>query len=157
MIRYNDYKTEIGTIRIAEDNGKICKLDIAHELPEGWEKRETKILAKAAEELKEYLQGQRSTFDLPLAPQGTDFQKAVWKELIKVPYGATASYGEIAARIGNPRAGRAVGGAAGSNEILILIPCHRIIGSDGSMTGFGGGLEMKRRLLDIEKQNQCRL
>jgi methylated-DNA-[protein]-cysteine S-methyltransferase len=157
MIRYNDYETEIGMIRIAEDNGKICKLDLAKGEPEGWEKRETEILSRAAGELEEYLQGQRRTFDLPLAPQGTDFQKTVWQELIKVPYGTTASYGEIAARIGNPKAGRAVGGAAGRNSILILIPCHRIIGSDGSLTGFGGGLDMKRRLLDIEKQNQSHL
>lgn len=150
MINYMDYETGIGVIRLAENNGKICHLDLAEDETKDWNNQETAVLKKALAELQEYLEGRRTEFDVPLEPEGTEFQKQVWAELRRVPYGTTASYGEIASRIGRPKASRAVGGAAGRNRILIFIPCHRIIGSDGSLTGFGGGLPLKKRLLELE-------
>ncbi len=149
MINYMDYETEIGIVRLAEHNGKICHLDMADDDFAG-NKTETPILRQALRELEEYLKGGRKEFDIPLEMNGTEFQKQVWEELRRVPYGTTATYGEIASRIGRARACRAVGGAAGSNRILIFIPCHRIIGSDGSLTGFGGGLPLKKTLLELE-------
>lgn len=104
-------------------------------------------------QLTEFFSGKRKNFQLQLRPQGTDFQLQVWRELQKVPYGKTASYGEIAARIGNPKACRAVGMANSKNPIPIIIPCHRIIGKNGSLTGFGGGLDVKKQLLGLEQQN----
>jgi methylated-DNA-[protein]-cysteine S-methyltransferase len=102
-------------------------------------------------ELNEYFAGERTAFDLPLDPdRGSPFERRVWAELLRIPYGETASYGEIAARIGHPGKARAVGRANGRNPIAIVCPCHRVIGSDGSLTGYGGGLENKRTLLDLE-------
>jgi methylated-DNA-[protein]-cysteine S-methyltransferase len=102
-------------------------------------------------QLNEYFAGERTTFDLPLRPDGgTAFERSVWSELMEIPYGETASYGEIAARIGRPGKARAVGRANGRNPIAIVCPCHRVIGSDGSLTGYGGGLDTKRALLDLE-------
>ena len=109
------------------------------------------VLRATAEQLDEYFDGRRTTFDLPLRPAGTPFQQAVWRALVDVPYGETTSYGELARRIGRPGAVRAVGLANGRNPISIVVPCHRIIGSDGSLTGYGGGLERKRYLLDLER------
>ena len=103
-------------------------------------------------QLSAYFNGQLKTFDLSLAPIGTTFQKQVWAALQTIPYGTVASYGQVARQIGNPKACRAVGGANNKNPIPIIIPCHRVIGNDGSLTGFGGGLDTKRRLLDLEKQ-----
>ncbi len=101
-------------------------------------------------QLAEYFAGERRDFDVPLAPEGTPFERSVWDELRKIPFGETRSYGEIAQAIGRPGAARAVGRANGANPIPIVVPCHRVIGSDGSLTGFGGGLEAKSRLLEIE-------
>lgn len=101
-------------------------------------------------QLEEYFTGQRRTFDLPLAPRGTEFQQRVWRALREIPYGNTISYGELARRIGKPSAPRAVGLANGANPLPIIVPCHRVIGTDGSLTGFGGGLPIKRRLLALE-------
>jgi methylated-DNA-[protein]-cysteine S-methyltransferase len=112
--------------------------------------RDDRRLRRAVTELEEYFAGARTQFDLPLAPQGTAFQKAVWRALVGIPFGATASYGEIARSIGQPAASRAIGGANHRNPIAIIIPCHRVIGADGSMTGYGGGLPNKRLLLDLE-------
>ncbi len=109
-------------------------------------------VAAGAEQLKEYFARERTTFDMPLAPEGTAFQKAVWEELRRIPYGETISYGEQARRIRNPRSSRAVGAANGRNPLAIVIPCHRVIGSTGSLTGFGGGLKAKEFLLDFERQ-----
>lgn len=112
---------------------------------------EQPVLAAARAQLDEYFDRRRQVFDLPLAPAGTVFQQRVWQALLDVPYGATTSYGEIARRLGQPPgASRAVGLANGSNPISIIIPCHRVIGSDGSLTGYGGGLDRKRYLLDLE-------
>lgn len=107
----------------------------------------------ARQQLAEYFAGKRKVFDLELNPKGTDFQKKVWRELVKIPYGRTISYGELAKRIGNPSASRAVGLANGKNPISIIIPCHRVIGKNGSLTGFGGGIEVKRFLLDHEQES----
>lgn len=112
--------------------------------------RDDRRLRRAATELEEYFAGARTRFELPLAPRGTEFQKAVWGALVQIPFGETATYGEIARAIGQPAASRAIGGANHRNPIAIIIPCHRVIGSDGSMTGYGGGLPTKRLLLDLE-------
>jgi len=104
----------------------------------------------ASAQLDEYFAGERRRFDLPLAPRGTDFQQRVWRALLDIPYGRTISYGELARRIGNPSASRAVGLANGANPLPIVVPCHRVIGADGSLTGFGGGLPIKRKLLALE-------
>jgi methylated-DNA-[protein]-cysteine S-methyltransferase len=101
-------------------------------------------------QLAEYFEGARREFDLALAPDGTSFQKAVWSELCRIPFGARISYGELARRLGRPDAARAVGAANGANPIAIVVPCHRVVGSDGSLTGYGGGLPIKRWLLDHE-------
>jgi methylated-DNA-[protein]-cysteine S-methyltransferase len=106
--------------------------------------------AELRRQLGEYFAGERQDFDLRLAPEGTPFERSVWDELQKIPFGETRSYGEIAQAIGRPGAARAVGRANGANPIPIVVPCHRVIGSDGSLTGFGGGLEAKSRLLEIE-------
>jgi len=108
------------------------------------------ILRRAVRQLGEYFEGRRTEFDLPLDPQGTDFQKKVWRALCDIPYGQTASYGQIARAIGAPAASRAVGAANGRNPIPIVVPCHRVIGANGTLTGFGGGLENKAILLALE-------
>ena len=114
------------------------------------EERETPLLAEAMRQLAENFAGERREFELPLAPEGTPFMRRVWAELVKVPYGATATYGEIAERIGNPGGSRAVGLANNRNPIAIIIPCHRIIGSSGKLVGYAGGVELKERLLALE-------
>ena len=113
-------------------------------------------LAEAIRQLRAYFAGELEDFDLPLAPEGTPFQQHVWQELCRIPYGETISYGELARRIGNPNASRAVGLANGSNPIPIIIPCHRVIGSNGKLTGYGGGLPIKEKLLALERR-QLRL
>lgn len=109
------------------------------------------VIALAIKELDEYFAGGRKSFDIPLEPSGTPFQKAVWAELLRIPYGATVSYSAIAKAIGRPSAVRAVAAAIGANPISIMVPCHRVIGSDGSLTGYAGGLPAKARLLELEK------
>lgn len=108
------------------------------------------VLKQAGEQLTAYFSGDLKTFDLPLAPQGTTFQNTVWQALLAIPYGQTWSYGQLAQHIGNPKASRAVGLANGRNPISIIIPCHRVIGADGSLTGYGGGIERKQWLLAHE-------
>ena len=110
-------------------------------------------LAHLRSQLKEYFAGQRTVFELELNAQGTPFQKSVWDALVRIPYGETTSYGILSQRIGKPTASRAVGGANGANPISIVVPCHRVVGSNGSLTGFGGGLDAKRILLDLEASN----
>jgi len=111
----------------------------------------TELLRDAGNQLMEYFQGKRKEFTLPLSPQGTKFRKKVWAALCTIPYGQTRSYGEIAAQIGNPRAARAVGGANNKNPIMIFIPCHRVVGADGSLTGFACGVGVKKYMLDLER------
>lgn len=102
-------------------------------------------------QLEEYFAGERTTFDVPLAPEGAPFEREVWHALEEIPYGETVSYGEIARRVGQPTAARAVGTANGRNPIAVIVPCHRVIGANGSLTGYGGGLERKRLLLELER------
>lgn len=109
-------------------------------------------LRPAVDQLEEYFAGRRTRFDLPLAPRGTAFQKAVWAALRRIPFGQTASYGDVARAIGKPTASRAIGGANHRNPLAIVIPCHRVIGADGGMTGYGGGLDRKRLLLALESR-----
>jgi methylated-DNA-[protein]-cysteine S-methyltransferase len=115
-----------------------------------WIESKSGAVAEAVVQLREYFAGRRAEFDLPLAPQGTQFQLAVWRELQRIPYGQTISYGELARRIGNPKASRAVGSANGANQIPIVIPCHRVIAAGGKLGGFGGGLPVKEALLALE-------
>ena len=112
------------------------------------------LLLRTVTQLREYFAGTRKEFDIPLAPEGTDFQKKVWEELQNIPYGQTRSYGDVAKAVGSPRAARAVGTANNRNPIPILIPCHRVIGADGDMTGYGGGLDKKEFLLKLEQEHK---
>jgi methylated-DNA-[protein]-cysteine S-methyltransferase len=107
--------------------------------------------AEVARQLDEFFAGKRRTFDFPLAPKGTDFQKRVWAELVKIPFGKTISYGELAKRVGNPNASRAVGRANATNPIALIVPCHRVIGTNGKLTGYAGGLDLKDKLLTWER------
>lgn len=116
----------------------------------GWHGGDSEVLQAAETQLGEYFAGERRNFDLPLAPQGTAFQLAVWRELANIPYGDTISYAQLAQRLGNPNGTRAVGAANGRNPLPIVLPCHRVIGADGSLTGFGGGLPTKEYLLRLE-------
>ena len=117
-----------------------------------WQRRD-ELFVDAAQQLAEYFDGKRRAFDLPLQPEATPFQALVLKALQRVPYGETHSYGEIARAIGRPKAARAVGTANGNNPLPIVIPCHRVVGSNGALTGFGGGLPTKRYLLDLERRH----
>jgi methylated-DNA-[protein]-cysteine S-methyltransferase len=112
--------------------------------------RDDRRLRAATAQLAEYFAGRRTAFDLPLAPHGTPFQRAVWEQLLLIPYGETRTYGELARALGKPAAQRAVGGANHENPISIIVPCHRVIGADGSLTGYGGHVDRKRQLLDLE-------
>jgi len=113
-------------------------------------RRDSEILARVRTQLAEYFAGERREFDLPLDPRGTEFQRSVWQRLTRIAYGETTTYGALARELGDPGASRAVGLANGSNPIPIVIPCHRVIGADGSLTGFGGGLPIKQALLELE-------
>lgn len=139
----------IGGLRLRADGDKLVAIDFDAEAR--GERVESFVLDAAEQQLEEYFAGKRTEFDLPLAAHGTEFQHRVWDELVKVPFGETASYGEISQRLGLDRRGpRAVGAANGRNPIPIVVPCHRIIGADGSMTGYAGGLNRKIKLLDLE-------
>jgi methylated-DNA-[protein]-cysteine S-methyltransferase len=154
-MNYCFFESPIGPLLIAGDqegvrhicfprNGKAVK-------PErDWIESNSGAVAQTVAQLREYFAGRRVEFDLPLAPQGTRFQLAVWRELQRIPYGQTISYGELARRIGNPKASRAVGSANGANQIPIVIPCHRVIAAGGKLGGFGGGLPVKEALLALE-------
>jgi methylated-DNA-[protein]-cysteine S-methyltransferase len=142
--------TPIGTILVAGDADAVHEIHFAGASPqEGWE-RDDDALKYATVQLRSYFAGKRREFELPLAPRGTEFQRAVWEALQQIPYGDTTTYAELARTIGKPNAVRAVGAANGANPIPIVIPCHRVIGSSGALTGFGGGLSTKRWLLDHE-------
>lgn len=146
------YQTDIGEIGIAENKGLITNIYFQNEqIPKNNIIFETDILKEAARQLQEYLAGKLKEFDLPLAPAGTEFMLRAWKCLLDIPYGETRSYQEIARSMGNVKSARAVGHACNRNPIPIVIPCHRVIGSNGSLTGFGGGLDVKAQLLKLEK------
>lgn len=151
-VKYCD--TPMGRIAILEEAEKIIRIDIEKpKQPEEIEK-ETLLLQKAEKQIMEYFMGKRKNFDLPIHMEGTVFMKAVWQELLKIPYGETQNYQEIAIAIGNPKAVRAVGMANHRNPIPILVPCHRVIGKNGKLTGYALGLDKKEWLLNLEKDNR---
>jgi methylated-DNA-[protein]-cysteine S-methyltransferase len=147
----------IGELRIVEHDGAITAIEFSpfrdHDgRPRGDRADANPVLREAIRQLRAYFDRDLKEFDLPLAPGGTDFQKAVWQQLVGIGYGDTASYGDIARRLGKSNAAsRAVGLANGSNPIPIVIPCHRVIGADGSLTGYAGGIERKQTLLELEQ------
>ena len=144
------FDTPVGQMALAGEGDAISRLYLPGLPLPRLASRGTPLLARGREELLEYLAGARRDFDLPLAPQGTPFQQRVWAALREIPYGQTRSYRELALAAGSPRGYRAVGMANHRNPIPILIPCHRVVGADGSLTGYAGGLELKRKLLELE-------
>lgn len=160
-MRYtNNIQTPIGVLFLAEENDALTEVSFAEKDTRTFQagrqaetiELETPLLAETKRQLKEYFEGRRKEFTIPLFMRGTSFQKKVWEQLLTIPYGETVTYGEIAARIGNPRAGRAVGMANHHNPVSIIVPCHRVIGADGRLTGYGGGLPIKEKLLELEKK-----
>ena len=150
---FHPVDSPFGKLIIVSDGDAITCIKHEDKIISIDEHRSDELTSKAAAELKEYFSGKRRHFDLPLRPQGTTFQRSVWKALSEIPYGETRSYKQIAQAVGNPKACRAVGLANNKNPIWILIPCHRVIGSNGELTGYGGGLDMKKNLLESEKVN----
>jgi methylated-DNA-[protein]-cysteine S-methyltransferase len=146
----------IGRVAIRVNPAGAVKEIIFRHAPEGF-RQDPKLTDPAVSQLNEYFEGSRREFDLDLAPEGTEFQRQVWKELTKIPYAQTTSYGELARRLDRPDAARAVGAANGQNPISIVIPCHRVIGSAGQLTGYAGGLDTKQRLLNLETGAQTSL
>jgi methylated-DNA-[protein]-cysteine S-methyltransferase len=144
-------KTTLGLIKLSETDGFITRLSFIKDTPPTTSGPQPPILNEAGKQLREYLAGKRKTFDLPLAAEGTSFQKSVWKALRQIPYGETRSYKEVAEMIGSPKAFRAVGMANNQNPILIMIPCHRVIGANGKLTGYAAGLAIKEELLQLEQ------
>jgi O-6-methylguanine DNA methyltransferase len=164
-ITWATMKSRIGTIRAAATSRGVCKIALGKESAEdflGWLERHvgqaprkperSGIVALALDQIAEYLDDQRREFDLPLDVRGTEFQRRMWAAVAGIPYGETRTYAEIALTMGKPKAVRAVGAANGANPLPLVVPCHRVIGSDGGLTGYGGGLDVKRRLLEMESQ-----
>ncbi len=150
MIYTYSFESPIGTLNLSADENAILRLGFGA----GDADKPNGIILDAVQQLNEYFDGRRKGFDLPLAPEGTDFQHRVWAALQDIPYGQTRTYGELAAAIGNPKACRAVGMANNRNPIPVIIPCHRVIGADGTLTGYAGGLAAKEILLGIEHKNR---
>jgi methylated-DNA-[protein]-cysteine S-methyltransferase len=169
---WTEIETPVGPLRLVAEDGALVAVDFLGEMPDGpGEAASVRVhrergrprpdaaarddsdgvLVRATEQLAAYFAGELEEFDLPLAPRGTPFQQQVWSELRRIPYGSTASYGEIAARLGRTGHGaRAVGVANGRNPLPVIVPCHRVVGASGAMTGYGGGMERKRLLLHLE-------
>lgn len=163
QIILQNYESPCGTLVLGPSGDKLCLCDwqtgrhrdytrnrLHRLLDADFCDGTSAVIDRAIAELDQYFAGERQEFDIPLLFVGTDFQKIVWNELLKIPYGKTVSYGEMALRIGKPTAVRAVANANGANPMLIFVPCHRVIGSDHTLTGYGGGLEVKRFLLNLE-------
>ncbi len=164
QINIQYYRTKIGELLLGSFNGKLCLLDFGYRkmrktvdnriqkgLNAGFVECDDGVLEKTKEQLDEYFNGERKEFHIPLLTIGTDFQKSVWDALMKVPYGTTLSYLQLSKNIKNEKAVRAVANANGANSIGIIIPCHRIIASDGGLGGYGGGLTVKKQLLELEQ------
>ncbi|MBL9038948.1 MAG: methylated-DNA--[protein]-cysteine S-methyltransferase [Archangium sp.] len=143
-------KSPIGTLSLVENEGALVGLYMESGTPPPAERRGSALLERVQEQLREYFAGKRTGFDLPLRLEGTDFQRSVWGQLAKIPFGETCSYADIARRIRRPLAVRAVGAANGANPISVIIPCHRVIGANGALTGYGGGIPRKKWLLAHE-------
>jgi O-6-methylguanine DNA methyltransferase len=162
MIAYARLESQIGTVWVASTPMGLRKISLGGDQSgafHSWLSKqaspaepseEPEVMRFALAQLREYFSGSRRAFDLPLDARGTSFQKAVWSQVVRIPYGTTATYGDIAQLVGKPRASRAVGGAVGANPLPIVIPCHRVIGAGGSLTGFGSGLAVKEALLRLE-------
>lgn len=164
IIKTKRYESPCGVLLLGSFDDKLCLCDWQVEKPRNhvnqrlkrilnaeFETGTSEVIEKAVKQLDEFFAGQRQEFDVPMLFVGTDFQKTVWNELLKIPFGKTISYGEMARRIGMPKAVRAVANANGANAMSIFAPCHRVIGSDHSLTGYGGGLDTKRALLELER------
>jgi len=152
---FDVFETAVGPLTaVVNQDGAVIEVwtsDSAERLEaKGGYVRDAEATATARRQLKEYAAGTRKQFDLTLAPEGTSFQNDVWQQLQMIPYGETRTYGQLATILGNPNASRAVGRANGTNPISIIVPCHRVIGSSGHLTGYAGGLDMKRKLLELE-------
>jgi methylated-DNA-[protein]-cysteine S-methyltransferase len=152
MISYTFVETPIGALLVTGNAGAVREIRFAGARPEAEWTRDDAALAGAAAQLRAYFDGALLQFDLPLVFGGTEFQQRVWSHLRAIPYGETTTYAAIARAIGRPDAVRAVGAANGANPIPVVVPCHRVIGSNGALTGFGGGIEVKRWLLDHEER-----
>lgn len=154
---YDVARSPIGDLTLSGDGTFITGLHFSSGRkargPDPQWRHDPELFGAAQAQLEEYFAGERKSFDLPLRPSGTTFQEAVWQALLTIPYGDTRSYGDIAQQIGKPKAVRAVGTANGANPIALLVPCHRVIGANGSLTGFGGGLPTKQFLLGLEADN----
>jgi methylated-DNA-[protein]-cysteine S-methyltransferase len=156
MIRYATFQTPLGAMFALAENGFLTRLDFidakyAKPIDAAWEEApQSAPLRQCVAQMGEYFAGTRRTFDLPLAPLGTEFQRRVWTAIAGVPSGETITYAELARRAGAPGSARAAGAATGRNPIGVVVPCHRIVGTDGSLTGYAGGLERKTRLLELE-------
>jgi methylated-DNA-[protein]-cysteine S-methyltransferase len=152
-MRYDEIDSPVGPLLVAADEAGLRLIHFQaarRRKPEASWQRDPGAFRELAKQLGEYFRRERRTFDLPLAPRGTEFQLATWQALRAIPYGETIPYEELARRVGRPAASRAVGAANGANPLPIVVPCHRVIGKDGSLTGFGGGLDTKRALLELE-------
>lgn len=145
------FPSPVGLLRLAEEDGFLTRLDFSADLPAGAAEGTSPLLEETKKQLSEYFAGSRKVFALPLAPKGTPFRQKVWQALCTIPWGETRTYGEIAAQIGQPKASRAVGMANHHNPISIIIPCHRVVGKNGSLTGYAGGLSVKSFLLELER------
>ena len=143
-------ESPIGELLLAGDEEGLERVSMWPFVPDAAWTRDDELLDDAREQLEQYFRGERREFDLPLKLDGNSFELSVWSALREIPYGETVSYGHIARSLGHPDAPRAVGAANGRNPVAIIVPCHRVIGADGSLTGYGGGLERKRFLLDLE-------
>ena len=156
MIRYARFTTSFGRVFATARDGAVTGIYFegqrhAPAIDPGWtEDPADAALVECARQLCDYLEGRRRGFELPLAPEGTPFQRRVWSEIARIPFGATLSYTELAARAGSPAAARAAGAATGRNPLSVVVPCHRVVGSAGALTGYAGGLERKARLLELE-------
>ena len=163
IIRTRIYESPCGSLLLGSYDDMLCLCDWLAEKHHGrvrrrlerllnaaFEEEASPVTGEAARQLDEYFAGRRRAFDMPLLLAGTDFQVKVWNELLNIPFGETISYGDLAQRIGMPKAVRAVANANGANPLSVFIPCHRVIGGDRSLTGYGGGIEVKRRLLELE-------
>ncbi len=155
MIMYTTVESPVGPLLLAASTEGLQLIefpDPRHRVQrtDDWKQGDHPVLDAARTQLGEYFAGDRSEFELPLAPQGTPFQREVWSALAEIPYGKTSTYAELASRAGRPTAVRAVGAAIGRNPLSIVVPCHRVVGADGSLTGFSGGLPAKQHLLELE-------
>lgn len=148
------FDSPLGILYAVEERGFLVEL--SYEIPQDFQEKETELLLECKRQVEDYFKGNLQFFDLPLNPKGSEFQKKVWRALLSIPYGETRSYGEIAKQIGKEKAARAIGGANHVNPISIVIPCHRVIGANGKLVGYAGGMQAKEFLLALEKKEKNR-